>query len=196
MSKPDDFEELMRAAEVAHADGRMGDAGDALFKAGVAILWMAVNLHPGAENFFTCEVETGEGVAGTVTVQLAGGVTPLVSLKAQRDEWMARAQAAEADRDWHRARVPVTDDDIREAGLGDPDVMRACPRLAAWVEACPELDMDRSTGVYRVRPNGDEWLCYHGTLMAHALTINGLAKDVGRPPLDVLAEIAAMEATP
>jgi hypothetical protein len=82
------------------------------------------------------------------------------------------------DRDWHRDRVQVTDDDIRRVGLDRHD-----SRLARWAPAPLFLEVtvasqnDRSIRLADCRPE----------------VINGLAAAVGRSPLDVLDEIAATE---
>ena len=109
-----------------------------------------------------------------------------------------------------RERVEVTDDDIRAAGLGDPDICEECPRFDAWVDAQPELwritraNADSPCGCYSL--NWGIWSCvgeeldyasaeevFRGSVMAHDSIINAVAKAVGRAPLDVLDEIAATE---
>lgn len=112
-----------------------------------------------------------------------------------------------ADRAWHRARVQVTDDDIRAAGLGDPDISEDSPRLIAWARAQPSIwlvtiDNDHAKGMgyldhgfWTGHPFVDEdaetiAAC---SPMAHDWIVNELARHVGRAPLDVLAEIAATE---
>jgi len=95
-----------------------------------------------------------------------------------------------ADRDWHRSRVRVTDDDIRRAGLGDPDICEGSPRLNAWASVNSIThDLD---GIFHENGDGEK-LIFRGSLMAHEQIINALADAVGRPPLDVLDEILALE---
>ncbi len=91
-----------------------------------------------------------------------------------------------------RARIEVTDEDIRAAGLGNPDVCVGCPRLDAWISGqAPGLRAEPAVGIYRVLPSGDRRLIHRGSAMAHDHIINAIAEAIDRPPLDVLDEIAA-----
>lgn len=111
------------------------------------------------------------------------------------------------DRAWHRARVQVTDDDIRASGLGDPDICEECPRLVEWI-ACAGLHVVRldnddwhlGTGQYPhgiwsgdPRINKDAKSIVEAAVMAHDWIINALAAHVCKAPLDVLEDIAETE---
>lgn len=105
-----------------------------------------------------------------------------------------------------RSRIQVTDDDIRAAGLGDPDVCEESGSLVAWIDKQPSLRVVRSStpvsdtmhlgpGIWDFSTGGVlvADLVVRASPMAHAEIINALARHVARPPLDVLAEIAAIE---
>jgi len=101
-----------------------------------------------------------------------------------------------ADRDWHRARVQVTDENI------DPD------RAIAWVKAQPHLRYVVEVGIYAKTEDGEQliliaedelcdesWRGVTGRRFVpfDAAAINAIAAALGLPPLDVLDEIAAQE---
>jgi hypothetical protein len=98
------------------------------------------------------------------------------------------------ERDVLRGRVDVDENDLDEAGLiEEPGLTDDCPKIVAWMQAngfefVPHGSTDdRRAGIWRgnvlVRP---------GSPMADEGVVNDLAYAVGRLPLDVLAEIAAM----
>jgi hypothetical protein len=132
---------------------------------------------------------------------------------AQADEWRAEMATTEqwlADFDKMRAlrdaalrlvekqryRIEVDENDLDEAGFFDDDGVRLSdphPKILKWMAAhgFEFVDVDqpdgRSRGIWRgnilVRP---------GAPRADESVVNDLASSVGRAPLDVLAEIAAM----
>ena len=107
------------------------------------------------------------------------------------------------DLDAHRARVQVTDDDIRAAGLRDWR-----PNLIAWARDHSRVRYFVAVGIYVNDGDGERLVVqaedeYHRERHrgvtgkrwppATASAINALAEALGRAPLDVLAEIAATE---
>jgi hypothetical protein len=119
------------------------------------------------------------------------------------DEWSAEVTRVQGlltgvtrERDVLLSRVDVDENDLDEAGFFDDDGIRLTdphPKILAWMAANgfefhqTEGQDGRPRGVWR----GDI-LVYRGAPGADETVVNELASSVGRPPLDVLAEIAAM----
>jgi len=89
-----------------------------------------------------------------------------------------------ADRAWHRARVEVTDEDIANS-----DVDEADPRFYAWMTRQHQLP-DLADGRWSGDPGHPSSIILD---YLDAETANAAARGVGKPPLDVLDEIAATE---
>jgi hypothetical protein len=103
------------------------------------------------------------------------------------------------DRDWHRDRVQVTDEDVRQI---DPE------QALAWVKEQHQLRYVVPVGIYAETKDErrlilsaqdeyhrERWRGVTGRrfVIFDAKAINALAAAVGRSPLDVLDEIAATE---
>lgn len=99
-----------------------------------------------------------------------------------------------SDREWHRARVQVTDDDIRSAGLGLVEEWETIPCVAAWLDLQGFLLVKTRGHESKDRPGIWDDHTYVVRLLARTShVVNMLARHLGRAPLDVLSEIAEME---
>ena len=88
-----------------------------------------------------------------------------------------------------RRRVRLTDDDIRAAGLGDPDVAEESAAMVAWIERRPDLSIRPLVGILHAPSDGEPSLIRAGPI-ACPWIINRIADALGSAPLDILAEIA------
>lgn len=92
-----------------------------------------------------------------------------------------------------RARIEVDEGDVDEAGIGDLSSNEDNPKIIAWMckngfESVSHGDHVRRPGIWR----GDLLVC-ESSPVTDERVINDLAHGVGRPPLDILAEIASTE---
>lgn len=104
-----------------------------------------------------------------------------------------RLDAAMATIDKLRARIEVDECDVDEAGIGDLISNENSPKIVAWMqenglEFVDRGDAVRDPGIW----DGDVLVCEMAPVTDERV-INYLAMAVGRPPLDILSEIASME---
>jgi hypothetical protein len=117
-------------------------------------------------------------------------------LRLQLDNALRERDVTRREADQLRFRVEVDENDLDEAGFFDDDGVRLTdphPKIVAWMAANgfefvdPDRQDERERGIWR-----GPILVRRGTPRADEGVVNDLALAVNRPPLDVLAEIAAM----
>lgn len=109
----------------------------------------------------------------------------IAALRSELDA--ARAEVARL-----RARVDVCEQDVDEADIGDLCSIEDSPKIVSWMRANGFEHEGR--GDHRTRGiwYGDRFVLDSWNPRADDIVVNALAHAVGRPPLDVLDEMAAV----